>query len=207
MRNRTDGSRTFTLALLGALLVWGAWPSSGANAAPMDQMDQSEPPAEWDQSLTRTVYLGSGELTIKMTRVTPDYLRAVHAADLRTGRTDVDFSAYKETYRIGRAIPFMVEIEGRTDDLSSLDLQKAAVLIDDGGREYAATGWEEMPDATRGDGFYRRTGIVFFPMFCEDGSHEELSAWPESVEVALRGIGPVRESRSRWVFPNPDTRR
>jgi hypothetical protein len=144
--------------------------------------------AELDPILTKSAYQGTDEqLQVELTLVTPEYLKALYAADRKAGKTKEEFSAYKKKYRITEALPFRVKLETHTVDTSPFDLQKAAVLIDDRGNQVAAIGWQELPSPMPAMASHHRRGILFFP-----------KVKTKSLEVVLKGIGAVSERRFKW---------
>lgn len=186
----TLGSMIRTAAALSLVLTATA-PGGAAVGITADV----RPVAELENTLTRTAVIDDAH-TIRMTRITPDYLRAMYMADLHAGRIDQDFDSYQEAYRAGSSLAFRVTVEGGRR-LSLMEFPGRAVLSDGRGHEYASEGWRERPE----DGSGGRDGVLFFPMFCRDGG--DLTEATRLLSVSLRGVGRPGEARFRWVFDEP----
>lgn len=81
---------------------------------------------------------------------------------------------------------FQVVLDTHTIELSE-DLQQAAVLADDTGREFKPTAYEGDPP-----GGHHRTGILKF---------EPVTPLPKSVTLKLRGVGGIGERSFSWMLP------
>jgi hypothetical protein len=158
--------------------------------------------AELHRTLTNSPYEGIDEqLQIELTLVTPEYLKALYQADQKTGKTKEEFLVYEKRYRLAEAIPFRVKMETHTVDTTPFDLKKAAVLIDDQGKEYSAIDWQELPSPMPAMASHHRRGILFFPRISKKESDKGTVAGLKSIEVVLKKIGTIEERRFKWVAP------
>ena len=119
---------------------------------------------------------GQGDVTIRVTWVTPDLLASPEME--RAGSLD-----------LSQHLAFYVRLDTDSVDLSKYDLGRISVLRDLGGGEYQPEAWLPWSVAS-----YHREGLLLF---------REVELGEQGVELVIRGVGGVTERSYRWSEP-PD---